>query len=81
MNQQEILQQQVDVVLAQLKAASPTLKFYVGDEASREKRMFTKSEMIEHVSSFDAVGKEFVQTQIDFMTALKNGDLQKILMA
>jgi hypothetical protein len=79
-NQSSILQQQVDIVLAQLKAASPTLNFYVGDE-NGQKKIFTKKEMIEHVTSLDAIGKQFVQTQVDFMKALQNGDFQKVLMA
>ena len=78
--QNSVLQQQVDIVLAQLKAASPTLNFYVGDE-SGHKKMFTRKEMIDHVTSYDAVGKQFVQTQVDFMKALQNGDFQKVLMA
>jgi hypothetical protein len=81
MDKKSILQQQVDVVLAQLKAASPTLKFYVGDESNGEKKLFTKTELIQHVTLLDDIGKEFLETQVAFMTALQNGDFQKVLMA
>jgi hypothetical protein len=66
-------------VLAQLKAASPRIEFFVG--SADAKKSYSKQEMIQHVETLDAVGKEFIRTQMEFLRSIKTGELQQILMA
>ncbi len=60
---QTLSQEEQTVVLAQLKAASPRIEFFIG--AGDEKKSYTKQEMIEHVKNLDEVGKEFIKTQMN----------------
>jgi len=71
-------QEEQSIVLAQLKAASPRIEFFVGTPGS--KKSYSKQEMIQHVETLDAVGKEFIRTQMEFLRSIKSGEFQKILM-
>jgi|GEM_PF-1053709 len=79
MTTQTLSQEEQTVVLAQLKAASPRIEFFIGTGSG--KKSFTKQEMIEHVKNLDEVGKEFIKTQMELLRAFKTGEFQQILMA
>jgi hypothetical protein len=64
------------IVLAQLLSLNPSLSFSVG---AGESKTYSKSEIIKHVEALDEVGKEFVKTQMDFLRAMKTGDIYKVI--
>lgn len=64
-------------VLAQLKASSPKIAFFVGSGAS--KKSYSREEMEDHVESLDEVGVEFIRTQMELLRAFKTGEFQQIL--
>ena len=74
-----VIRDEQNVVLAQLKATSPGLEFFIG--ANDEKKAYSKDEMIVHVQHLDEVGKEFIHTQMELLRAFRTGEFQAILMA
>ena len=71
-------QEEQSIVLAQLKAASPRIEFFIGTPGT--KKSYSKKDMIEHVKNMDEVGAEFIKTQMELLRAFKTGEFQKILM-
>lgn len=66
-----------EIVLAQLMATSPSYKLSIG--TSDGMKTYTTEQVMQHVSDLDEFGKQFIETQMDFMRSLQNGDLYKIL--
>lgn len=70
-----ISEQEKQLVIARLEVLSPTIHFSVGAETSNVSR----DEMVEHVKAGDAIGKDYVQTELNFLRSLKEGILMNIL--
>ncbi len=73
--EQEVLQKEKEIIIAQLETVSPELFFSIGSE----NKSFSKKELIEEINKNTEVGKKFVKSQFDFMRALKDGSLIKTL--
>ena len=67
--------QERELTLVRLESAKPELCFSSGTNGAT----YTRDEMIEHVREGDAVGKDFVDVQMEFMRALKGGGLAKLI--
>lgn len=66
-----------EIVLAQLMATSPSYKLSIG--GSDGMKTYTTDQLIQHVQALDEFGKEFVETQMDFMRSFQSGDIYKML--
>jgi len=71
------LAQEREIVLAQLMATSPTIKLSIGSAGGV--KTYTTHQLIQHVQSLDDFGKQFVETQMEFMRGLQNGDIYTFL--
>lgn len=71
------LQKQKEIVLAQLMATSPSIKLSIGTADGM--KTYTTTEIIEHVTNLDDFGKEYIETQMEFMRSLQNGDIYSII--
>jgi hypothetical protein len=66
-----------EIVLAQLMATSPSYKLSIGSASGM--KTYTTSQLIKHVQDLDEFGKEFIETQMDFMRSFQSGDIYKML--
>lgn len=58
------------LVIQRLKATSDELNIVIGNEGN-----FTKEELIRRVESGDKIGKEVVESEIEFLKALTEGKI------
>lgn len=58
------------LVIQRLKATSDELNILIGNEGD-----FTKEELIRRVESGDKIGKEVVESEIEFLKALTEGKI------
>jgi uncharacterized protein YpiB (UPF0302 family) len=65
-----------ELVIARLEVVSSELCFSSGNN-----KTITRDEAIEHIRAGDEIGKEFVKVELEFLRALKNGELMKRLIA
>ncbi len=75
MTQEEILKKECEIVIARLEILSPEIHFSSGNSDT-----LSRDEMIESIEKADRIGIEFVKTQLEFMRALGNGELMKVLV-
>lgn len=64
-----------DLVIARLEILSSKLHFSSGEDS----KSFSRDEMIEQIKSGTKIGKEFVETELKFLRAIKDGTLMKRL--
>lgn len=64
-----------DLVIARLEILSPKLHFSSGESS----KSFSRDEMIAQIESGTKIGKEFVETELKFLRAIKDGILLKRL--
>jgi hypothetical protein len=76
MSTADIIQKEKELVISRVLASSPNLRFSVGDG---NYETLTREELIEHVERFDEIGKGFVKSQMEFLRAIKSGELLKTL--
>lgn len=60
-----------DIIIARIEILSPELHFSSG----KNSKTYSRDEIIEHIKNNDAVGKEFVKTELEFLRALRDGTL------
>lgn len=70
-----VSEQEKELVVARLEVLSPTIHFSVGAETSNVSR----DEMVEHVKANDAIGNDYVKTELHFLRSLKDGVLMDLL--
>lgn len=75
-NSSNLLDKEKVIVLAQLQAAGSGLNFSIGGDSTKT---YTKKEIVMHVEELDSIGKEFIKTQMEFMRAIKSGELAKVI--
>lgn len=68
-------QEERDLILARLEVLSSELHFSSGDNFQN----FSRDEMIEQIKNNTEAGREFVATEFEFLRAIKNGSLMKVL--
>jgi len=68
-------QKEQELVLARMEVLSPDLVFSSGGSGAT----YTRDEMMQHVRDKDEAGSEFVKIEMDFLRAIKSGDLIKRL--
>lgn len=56
--------------MARLEVLPDNIGITVGSEGN-----YTKEQLLEHVDSGDSVGKQFIDLDLDFLRALKEGSL------
>jgi len=71
----EISDKERELIIARMEILPSELHFSSGNSAT-----FTRNEVIEHIRTNDDVGKEFVKIELDFLRALKSGDLMKKIL-
>jgi fructose-bisphosphate aldolase class 1 len=59
-----------ELVIARLETMPPNIGIAVGSEGS-----FSRDELIERILNNDEVGKKFVEMDMEFLRALKDGSL------
>jgi len=64
----------IELVLAKLDVMPIGYKLSVGDQGT-----FNKSQLMQHVSNGDSVGKQIIQMQVGFMKALTSGELTRVV--
>ena len=64
-----------DLVIARLEILSPKLHFSSGESS----KSLSRDEMIAQIKSGTKIGKEFVETELKFLRAIKDGTLLKRL--
>jgi len=57
-----------DTVIARLKTLPSDQKISIGAEGE-----FTRDEIIDHVERQDRIGKKFIEIELEFLRALKEG--------
>ena len=70
-------QKEKKLVIARLEVVSPELSFYVGGQD----QSFSKNDLIDEIKRDTDIGKDFIKTQLEFLRAMKDGSLMKILVA
>lgn len=68
-------QEERDLVILRLEIQSPELHFASGSTFQD----FSRKDMIEQIKKNTKIGKEFVVTEFEFLRAIKDGSLGKIL--
>ena len=58
------------LALARLEALPPNIGIAVGSEGN-----FTKAQLLQHIEDEDEIGKQFVNIELEFLRALKEGSL------
>lgn len=64
------------IIIARLEVADEELCFSSGGNS----QTFSRDQLIQHIKDNDAVGKEFVKTEMEFLRAMGNGDLLNTLI-
>jgi hypothetical protein len=77
MDQKTITQKEKELVVARLETVSPELFFSVGSE----NKSFSKEDLIEEINKNTEIGKNFVESQLEFLRAFKDGSLMNVLTA
>jgi hypothetical protein len=73
----ENLKKERELVIARLEVMSPELYFSSGHSFQN----FSRDEIIAQIKQGTEVGAEFVRTEMEFLRALKGGQLLKSLIA
>jgi len=69
-------QEQMDIIILRLEVVSPELHFTSGSRFQG----FSRDEMIKQIKNKTKIGKEFVATEFEFLRAIKDGSLKKMLI-
>jgi hypothetical protein len=77
MENNETKQKEKELIIARLDIVSPELSFYVGGGD----KSFSKKDLIEEINKDTDIGKEFIKIQLEFLRAMKDGSLMKVLVA
>ena len=64
-----------EIVIARLEALIPEMSFASGDDF----QSFTRDEIINEINKNSQIGKNFIETEMNFLRALKDGSLIKKL--
>lgn len=72
---ESISKKEMELVLARLEVISPKFFFSSGGEYDN----LSRDQMIQHVKDGDEIGKKFIEAELDFLRALKDGSLMKAL--
>lgn len=70
---------EIELVIARLEMLSPDVYFSSGDNSNGSN--ISRNEMIQHVRNNDKIGKEFIETDLTFLRALKDGKLLNQIIA
>ena len=68
-------QEERDLIISRLEVLSPELCFASGPSFEN----FSRDEMIKQVENNTEIGKEFVETELEFLRASKDGSLKRAL--
>ena len=76
MNEKDISKKECELVIARLEILSSDMCFSSGNSET-----MSRDELISHIKKNDAIGNEFVKIQLEFLRAIKSGDLMKELIS
>jgi hypothetical protein len=74
---EEKINKERELIIARLEILSPEIHFSSGNSD----KTLSRDEMIDHINKNDKVGIEFVKIELNFLRALKSGELMKRLVA
>ena len=77
MGANSITQKEKELVIARLEVVFPELSFFVGGQD----QSFSKEDLINEIKRDTDIGKDFIKTQLEFLRAIKDGSLMKVLVA
>ncbi len=63
-----------ETILARLEILSRNLHFSSGDQAAN----ISRDEMIQHVTNESTIGLDYIETEMEFLRALRTGIVAKI---
>ncbi len=75
MTQEDKFLKEKELIMARLEVVSPNLHFFEGDK----NQSYSKNEMIDLIKKNDPIGLEFVQTELEFLRALKSGEILRTI--
>jgi hypothetical protein len=70
-----VSQKERELVLMRMEVVPPDVVFSSGNPMVK----FTRDEVMEHIRKGDDIGNEFVQIEMEFLRAIKSGELMKSL--
>ena len=65
-----------ELIIARIEILSPELHFSSGENS----KTYSRDEIIAQIKDNDEVGKEFVKTELEFLRALRDGELIRRLV-
>lgn len=71
---ESIKKNEIELVIARLETLPPSVYFASGNGSN-----ISRDDMIDHIRDNDETGKEFVETEMEFLRTLKDGKLLKQL--
>lgn len=72
----KLKEKEIELIIARLEVISPDIYFASGNGSS-----ISRDDMIKHVRNGDEVGNEFMETEMEFLRAMKDGKLLKQLIS
>lgn len=75
----KLKKKEIELVIARLEMLSPNVYFSSGDNNGGSN--ISRDEMIKHVRNNDEIGQEFIETDLEFLRALKDGKLLNQIIA
>lgn len=73
--QKDIPQEIRELILARLEVLSSQMHFSSGNSSAN----ISRDEMIQHVTDGDDIGRDYIETELRFLRALKKGIVGEIL--
>lgn len=68
----QLKKKEIELIILRLETLSPEVYFSSGNGEN-----ISRDEMIKHVRANDETGREFIETEMEFLRALKDGKLLK----
>ena len=76
MNEKDVSKKERELVIARLEVLSPEICFSSGHSST-----ISRDDLISHIKKNDELGKNFVNIELEFLRAIKDGNLMKELAA
>lgn len=72
---ESLLKKEIELIVLRLETLPPDIFFYSGNGSQ-----ISRNEMIEHVTNNDDIGREYIDIEMEFLRALKDGKLMKQML-
>lgn len=72
----KLREKEIELIIARLETLSPKVYFASGNGSN-----ISRNDMINHVRKGDETGREFTETEMEFLRAMKDGKLIKQMLS